>query len=222
MSGYETLKLGIKRWINEQAYLTAIFAENSNVRPSRLPYVTVRFDTQNSLGLHDEQKDISDDGIVEVRGHRTLTVGIDVYGETSISKMEELKNSLGKVTVINMLDDEYGIAIIDIIQGIDWIRARMQENIFQKLVNADKIPYTDAGVAIIEAQTRATLENAIKKGVIAPDPDKFDGEPYLVQVPKVADVSANDKGNRLLPDITWQATLAGAIHRVTIQGRVEI
>lgn len=111
---------------------------------------------------------------------------------------------------------------IDIIRGIDWLRARMAENIFERLVNADKIPFTNAGVGIIEAQIRATLELAIRMGLLAPDPEKFDGEPYEVNVPLVSEVSANDKGNRLLPDITWQATLAGAVHKVIIQGRVEI
>ena len=109
---------------------------------------------------------------------------------------------------------------IDVIIGIDWLRARMAENIFGRMVNSKKIPYTDGGIAIIESQIRATLDNGIKKGLLQPNPDKYDGKPYLISVPKYSEISENDKGNRLLPDITWEATLAGAIHKVTIQGRV--
>ena len=109
---------------------------------------------------------------------------------------------------------------IDVIRGMDWLKARMAENIFGALLNAKKIPYTNKGIAVIENLIRKSLNNAIARGVLQPDPDQFGGEPYLLSVPKLADISPNDIGARLLPDITWQATLAGAIHKVTIQGRV--
>jgi hypothetical protein len=35
-----------------------------------------------------------------------------------------------------------------------------------------------------------------------------------------ADVDANDRASRLLPDIEFIATLAGAIHKTTITGKV--
>lgn len=111
---------------------------------------------------------------------------------------------------------------IDIIIGIDWLRARIAENIFAKLVNADKIPYTDAGVAIIESEIRAVLENGIKNGLIARSPDDFGGKDYIVEAPKVADIADTDKANRLLPDVVWQARLAGAIHKVIVRGKVTL
>lgn len=111
---------------------------------------------------------------------------------------------------------------IDIIIGVDFLRARMAENIFSKLINAKKIPYTDAGIAIIEAEIRAILENAIKIGIIARAPEMFDGRDYDVYTPKVAEISDNDRANRLLPDVTWQARLAGAIHKVLIRGYVRV
>nr|MDO8118666.1 DUF3383 family protein [Candidatus Sigynarchaeota archaeon] len=133
-------------------------------------------------------------------------------------------NLYSYIAGVNMMEEGTMASgeFIDIIIGIDYLRARMAENIFGKLVNLPKVPYTDAGVAIIEAEIRAVLENAIKIGIIAPAPELFNGKDYDVSAPKVADVSDNDKANRLLPDVTWQARLAGAIHKVIVVGHVQV
>ena len=103
---------------------------------------------------------------------------------------------------------------IDVIRGVDWLDARMTERIYSRLVNLPKIPYTDAGVAIITTEIRAQLDEAIANGFIS-------GEtPYVVTAPIVSTISINDKANRLLPDIEFEATLASAIHAVTVKGRV--
>jgi hypothetical protein len=118
---------------------------------------------------------------------------------------------------------------IDIIRGTDWLQARIEERIFSKLVNLPKIPFTDPGIAIIEAELRAVLENAIREGVLSGDPldpDSNDREratrAYIVSVPRAIDVSPIDKANRLLPDITFEAVLAGAIHNIIIQGTLTV
>lgn len=105
---------------------------------------------------------------------------------------------------------------IDIIRGIDWLEARMEERIYSRLVNLDKIPYTNDGIAIIEAEVRAQLQEAVVQGVL-------DGEAgFTVTVPRIADISLNDRANRILPDITFEARLAGAIHKTTVKGSVSI
>ena len=103
---------------------------------------------------------------------------------------------------------------IDVIRFVDWLEARMQEDIYQVLINVPKIPYTDNGVAIIESLVRKRLLAGIRVGGLAEDPE------FTISVPKVADVSPADKAARLLPDVEFQATLAGAIHKVQIRGRV--
>lgn len=105
---------------------------------------------------------------------------------------------------------------IDVIRGVDWLESRMEERIFSRFVNLPKIPYTNAGVAIIEAEVRAQLQEAIEAGVI-------DGEqPIIIVSPKVSEVSANDRANRILPAITFEAKLAGAIHKATVRGTVTV
>lgn len=105
---------------------------------------------------------------------------------------------------------------IDVTQGIDWLGQRMMERIFGKLVNADKIPFTDPGIAIVENEVRAQLQEGINATFLAADPAP------VVTVPLAADVSDADKGNRLLPDIEFSATLAGAVHSVEISGNVTL
>lgn len=105
---------------------------------------------------------------------------------------------------------------IDVMHGMDWLKARLTERIYSRLVNLPRVPYTDAGVAIFEAEIKAQLDAAIQSGVLASDPKP------TITVPRVRDVSAQDRANRLLPDIRFVATLAGAIHSVTINGVVSV
>lgn len=105
---------------------------------------------------------------------------------------------------------------IDVTRGLDWLEDDMSAGVFGALAGADKIPYTDQGVAVIEAEVRASLQRAVERGILASSPAP------VVTVPRVADVSSADKAARLLPDVNWSATLAGAVHKVTITGVVSV
>jgi len=102
---------------------------------------------------------------------------------------------------------------IDIVHGADWLEARLSERLFYLLLNNDKIPYTDAGVSAIEAEVRAQLLEGVAAGYITDD--------FTITVPKVRDISPNTRANRVLPAVKFVATLQGAVHSVTIQGRVQ-
>ncbi|NIQ06866.1 MAG: DUF3383 domain-containing protein [Candidatus Korarchaeota archaeon] len=105
---------------------------------------------------------------------------------------------------------------IDVIRGIDWLESRMEERIYSRLVNLPKIPYTNAGIAIIESEIRAQLQEAVESGVI-------DGEQDItITTPKISEISSTDRANRVLPAITFEAKLAGAIHKTTIKGVVTV
>lgn len=105
---------------------------------------------------------------------------------------------------------------LDVIRFIDWLTARIQEEIFGNLVRQAKVPFTDKGIAVIESAVRAVLERGVKAGGIASSQD------YTVTVPKSADVSANDKAARSLTGVHFTAVLAGAIHAVEIAGNVTL
>jgi hypothetical protein len=102
---------------------------------------------------------------------------------------------------------------IDIIRGIDWLESTIQETIYAELINVDKVPYTDEGIAIIEGLLAKALDEGIRQQVIAS---------YTTTVPAVADISDQDKIARILPDVEFTAILSGAIHYVQINGVVTV
>lgn len=113
---------------------------------------------------------------------------------------------------------------IDVIRFIDWLQARIQERIFGSITRLDKIPYTDAGIAIIDNDLRAVLKDGQDVGGIAADTVDADGNPlpgFTTSFPRAFAVSANDKAARTLTG-SFTAKLAGAIHAVTINGTVTL
>lgn len=114
----------------------------------------------------------------------------------------------------------YGIVssgeYLDIIQGTDWLKARIQERIYGVLVNNGKVPYTTSGINLIRAEILAQLRIGVQRGFLAASP-----EPTCT-VPAIGDVAAADKAQRLLQDVLFRATLAGAIHKVTVDGQLTL
>ncbi len=109
-----------------------------------------------------------------------------------------------------------GGEFIDVTRGIDFIQARLEENIFGALVRVDKVPYTDLGVAIVQNEVTGVMDLGISQGIFTGDPAP------TVTAPLVADVDVNDRANRLLPDIKFTAQLAGAVHAVEVDGIVTV
>ncbi len=136
----------------------------------------------------------------------------------------ELGVARGKnaITFVNLkglsrsLDGKAGSGrYLDITHGVEWLKARMGERVFGSMANAEKLDYTDEdGIARIEAEVRAQLSEAENKKFIAPG--------WTVTVPKAANVSAADKANRELKNVKFFAVLAGAIHKVVLDGTVTV
>ena len=105
---------------------------------------------------------------------------------------------------------------IDVIQGIDWIKATMQFRIFNRLQQAAKVPYTDKGASVVEAEMKAVLTEAVERTILSEDPAP------TTNIPKVGNVAPENKQARLFPDCKFEGTLAGAIHKVTINGTITV
>lgn len=109
---------------------------------------------------------------------------------------------------------------IDIIRFRDWLEEEIKVRVFRRLLD-NKVPYTDGGIAIIENEIRGALLLAQRRGALAPTEYDDDGTAipgFIVSVPLSANISANDKANRLLQDVTFKARPSGAIHLVEIRG----
>jgi len=107
-------------------------------------------------------------------------------------------------------------AFIDVIRGLDWLEQRMAEDVFNRLANAKKVPYTNAGIAIIEGEARNRLQIGIANGVVADD------ENLTVTTPQVSDTTSGDRSARILRNVSFTARLAGAIHQVIVRGTVTV
>jgi hypothetical protein len=105
---------------------------------------------------------------------------------------------------------------LDLVHGLDWLRSEMQVDVWALLANADKIPFTNAGVAKVIATMKAVLQRGVNVGLLSSDVAPF------VTAPDVKDVSTADKANRRLPNVTFGGVLAGAIHKVVAGGTLKV
>jgi hypothetical protein len=105
---------------------------------------------------------------------------------------------------------------IDVTRFIDWLTARISENVYRALAVNDKIPYTNSGIQAIVSEVEGVLRQGVTNGGLDGD------EPLTVTAPLASEVDSNDRASRLLPDVRFIATLAGAIHKVVINGTVTV
>lgn len=109
-----------------------------------------------------------------------------------------------------------GKEFIDVIRTEDWTVARMQENIFSLLINSKKVPYTNKGVNLILSRVQEVLDEGVLKEIFRAEPRP------TATARKVEEISVNDRALRFLPDIDWSAELAGAVHKIKINGTLKV
>lgn len=149
----------------------------------------------------------------------------DFKGETEENAV------LGKKGIIYVMIAGVGFAVqgymvsgqyFDNIRGKLWLEARLQEDLFilikQKSDLGLKIPYTNTGVAMAVSVIDKRLQQAISQGFLSDDPV----DAPVITPPLVQNIPDQDKLDRYLPDIPFTATLAGAIHTITVRGYVTI
>ncbi len=109
-----------------------------------------------------------------------------------------------------------GGQFIDLTVGIDWLTSEIQTNTYSQLVNSPKIPYTEAGIAVIENGIWQALRQGVTNGLI-------DGASAItVTAPAIGDISANNKALRVLTGVKFTCRLAGALNFIQINGVVTV
>lgn len=101
---------------------------------------------------------------------------------------------------------------IDDVRGLDWLDTTIKLDIFNTFTSSGKVPFTDAGIQKLVGILKGSLAKAVTATVL--------DEGYTVTYPRAADVSAADKAARRLTGVSFQATLAGAVHSIIINGTV--
>jgi hypothetical protein len=85
-----------------------------------------------------------------------------------------------------------------------------------------KIPFSNAGASIVDSELRGVFDEGLRRTVLQPLLDDAENRPYIITIPDVADVSSSNRINRILPDVKFEIQLAGAIHKVVINGNLII
>lgn len=98
---------------------------------------------------------------------------------------------------------------IDIQISKDWLKARLQEGIYFRIINSLKIPMTDPGLLIVENEIRAVLSLAESNGMI--------DRGWTVQTPTVSSIPATLRAQRAAGVFVINARLQGAVRSVSIQ-----
>jgi len=95
--------------------------------------------------------------------------------------------------------------------GLDWLQARIQEEVFTIFKNNKKIPYTNTGATSVEQGVETVLKRGVSQDFIAE---------YTTTRGAVEEQSVADRTARIYNGINFDARLAGAIHTTTINGTV--
>lgn len=110
---------------------------------------------------------------------------------------------------------------IDVIRFRDWLKNELQINVFNVIKTNRKVPFTDAGIGLIQGAMYQVLSKGQKIGGIAETEYDSDGNPlygFEITVPKASDFTEAERKSRKLTNCKWIARLAGAIHAVEISG----
>lgn len=109
-------------------------------------------------------------------------------------------------------DGEY----IDIIRNIDFLQARIEEDLMSLLLEVDIIPYTNGGISIVDNRLKSSLNTyGVIQGILV------DGT-VETTVPKRSDTTQANRDDRILPDVKFQGELTGGINKVVVRGQVFI
>jgi hypothetical protein len=98
---------------------------------------------------------------------------------------------------------------VDTQVGKDWLKARLQEGIYFRLINSLKIPMTDAGLTIVENEIRSVLSLAESNGLI--------DRGWNVQTPPVLSIPETLRAQRAAGVFVIRARLQGSVRFVDLE-----
>lgn len=98
---------------------------------------------------------------------------------------------------------------IDVAIGKDWLRARMQEGVYFRIINSLKIPMTDPGLLIVENELRAVMTLAQSNGLV--------DSGWTISTPPVLSIPETLRAQRAAGVFVIRARLQGSIRSVDVQ-----
>jgi len=105
---------------------------------------------------------------------------------------------------------------IDIVRNIDFLQTRIEEQLLSLLIEVDIVPFTNAGITMVDTRLKSALAvYGVDTGIL------IDGS-VTTTFPKVSEVSQTDKDDRFLPGGTFIGVLSGGINTVQVRGTVSV
>lgn len=103
---------------------------------------------------------------------------------------------------------------IDIIRGTDALEEDMEKRLFDLLINQQggKVPYDDSGLNTVRGVITDVLNRFVNSNFITPN--------FKISIPRAKDISAVDKSNRILNNVTFDAYYVSAIHELNVSGNI--
>lgn len=95
----------------------------------------------------------------------------------------------------------------------DWIEARMKEQIFFRLVNSLKIPFTRKGFAVIESEMRSVLSQGVGNNAL---------DTFSVVSPDPLSVPENLRSQGIAGNFTFTARYSGSVRTIIIRGNLTV
>jgi hypothetical protein len=142
----------------------------------------------------------------------TPDAGSGVVDPLSSSELENVEEHANSYTIeagqqLRFPGKVVGGQHTDTVITRDWLKARLEEAVFGVLVGAPNgVPYTVAGIAMIEGAIRGVAQAAANAGHILPD--------YIVTMPTLAQLTSAIRASRNLPFAKLSGTYQGFIHTV--------
>jgi hypothetical protein len=105
-----------------------------------------------------------------------------------------------------------GGEFLDYTRFNDWYNTRLQEKIATAILQNDRIPYDERGLAVIRSVCEAQLAEGLRSGGVSPR--DADGVEPSVTVPLLSQTTLANRQARVLPNVRTAYKYAGAIHKV--------
>ena len=213
----------IAEWVNTQEKVYAVTSQNKTIantsNQTMIAYHPTDYLAEKSLAYM-LTKEI---GSVDLDGKAVPNISSSLINATEYATFKENNINVCIEKFGNLVVDGGDMAggeKIDIILSEFWIKIRMEEDLAMLKVNTPKIPYANAGVALLIDVASTRLKLATQQGIISLDDD---GIPeYEITYLPVADVPMADRANRKYDYVKWTARLAGSIRTGVIQGTLTI
>lgn len=145
------------------------------------------------------------------------SVSTDALTDTEASNAQgkncNVYRSIESLNVINKGTNASGL-FEDTIRFRDFLKSDMQTRVLIVLKGSKKIPYTRKGIRAVGTAIDGALQDGIRVGGLSDDPDAVN----IAVLPDIKTISPADRTARNLPSVSFQATEAGAIQSVTING----